>query len=100
MDGVSRTRSAIGDGVEFVLTVDRKVCAFGQVLTQQSVGVFAGTVLSWVLRVAEVHLHAGRGGEFFMPRHFLVLVVGSSAAVAWKALFRLKLLILEHSLTQ
>jgi hypothetical protein len=81
MEGVSRARSAVqtvGDGVEFVLTVERKVCAFGQILAQQSVGVFADAALLGTVRVAKVHLHAGRGGELFMSRHFFALVVGEA----------------------
>lgn len=42
---MSRTRPAVqtvGNGVEVILTVDRKVRAFGQMLAQKSVGVFAG----------------------------------------------------------
>src|SRR5438309_5739672 len=81
MEVVSCTRAAVqtvGDGVEFVLTVDRKVRAFGQILSQQSVGVFAGTPLPWAVRVAEVHLHAGCSGEFFVSRHFFAPVVGEA----------------------
>lgn len=81
MEGVSGARPAIqtvGNGIEFILTVDRKVRAFGQILSQQPVGVFAGAPLPWTVRVAEVHFHAGRGGELFMSRHFFALVVGEA----------------------
>lgn len=73
MEVVSCTRPAIqavGDGVEFVLSVDRKVCAFWQILAQQPVGVFASAALLGTMRVAKVHVHAGYGSELFMARHF------------------------------
>ena len=37
---------AVGDGIEFVLRVDRQVSALGQALAQQAVGVLAGGSLS------------------------------------------------------
>ncbi|BBQ02590.1 hypothetical protein BSFA1_77180 (plasmid) [Burkholderia sp. SFA1] len=54
MKGVSGARPAVqtvGNGVKFVLTVDRKVGAFGQILAQQSVGVFTSSALPWAVRV-------------------------------------------------
>ncbi|MBB5465362.1 hypothetical protein HDG32_001466 [Paraburkholderia sp. CI2] len=53
MEVVSCTRpavQAVGDGVEFILTVDRKVGAFWQILSQQPVGVFAGAAPAGVSR--------------------------------------------------
>ena len=73
MEGVSGARptvQTVSNGVKFVLTVDRKVGAFGQILAQQSVGVFTSAALPWAVRVAEVHLHTGGGGELCMSRHF------------------------------
>jgi hypothetical protein len=35
------------------------------------------------VRVAEVHAHAGGGGEFLMPREFLALVVGKALALGF-----------------
>ena len=81
MEGVSGARPAVqtvGNGVKFVLTVDGKVGAFGQILAQQAVGVFTRAALPWAVRVAEVHLHTGGGGELCMPRHLLALVVGEA----------------------
>src|SRR6202051_5409291 len=71
---------AVGDGIEFVLTVDREVSTLGQILPQQPVGVLAGTALPWTVRIAEVHAHAGGGAELMMPGHFLTLVVGEALA--------------------
>jgi hypothetical protein len=45
---------AVGDSVEFVLTVDREVRAFRKLLAQQAVGVFAGAALPGTVRVAKV----------------------------------------------
>ncbi|REG45606.1 hypothetical protein B0G80_9235 [Paraburkholderia sp. BL6669N2] len=83
MEVVSCTRPAIqtvGHGVEFVLTVDRKVSAFRQILSQQPVGVFASAALPGAVRVAKVHVHASCGSELFMPRYFFALVVGEALA--------------------
>src|SRR6195952_3938389 len=63
VSGAGAAVQAVGDSVEFVLTVDREVRAFRQILPQQPVGVFASTALPGTVRVAEVHLHAGGGGE-------------------------------------
>src|SRR5258708_24983955 len=71
---------AVGDGIEFVLTVDREVGAFWQVLTQQPVGILTGAALPRAVRIAEVHAHAGGGAELLMPGHFLTLVVGEALA--------------------
>src|SRR5258706_12034067 len=48
MKSMGSTRSAVeavGDGIEFVLTVDREVSALWQVLTQQPVSVLTGSLL-------------------------------------------------------
>ena len=80
---VSSARSgvhAVGYGVEFVLRVDRPIGALGQVLTQQPVGVLAGTALPRAVRVAEIDPHAGGSGQVCMARHLLALVVGQALA--------------------
>src|SRR5260370_17887182 len=77
------TRSAVeavGDGIEFVLAVNREVSALWQVLPQQPVGVLAGTALPRTVWIAEVHAHAGGGAELLMAGHFLTLVVGEALA--------------------
>lgn len=71
---------AVGDGIEFLLGVDGQVGAFGQVLAQQTVGVFADTALPGTVGVAEVHAHAGGGGEFSMTAHPAPLVIGHGLA--------------------
>ena len=80
---VRRARSgvhAVGDGVEFVLRVDRQIGALGQVLAQQPVGVLAGAALPGAVRVAEVHPHAGVGAQVRVARHLLALVVRQALA--------------------
>src|SRR5258708_9336409 len=74
MKGMCSTRSAVeavGDGIEFVLTVDREVSALWQVLTQQPVSVLTGAALPGTVRIAEVHAHASGGAELLMSGHFL-----------------------------
>lgn len=74
------TVQAVGNGIENDLAVHRQVRALGQVLAQQSVGVFTGAALPGAMRVAEVDLPAGVGGQFRMPGHLLALVVGQGLA--------------------
>ena len=81
MERVSGARpavQAVGDHVEFVLTVEREVGAFRQILAQQPVGVLANSALLGTVRIAEVRPHAGGGGKLLMARHFFTLVVGKA----------------------
>src|SRR6202140_5700058 len=81
MKAMRSTRRAVeagGDGIEFVLAVNREVSALWQVLPQQPVGVLAGTALPRAVRIAEVHAHDGGGAELLMAGHFLTLVVGEA----------------------
>src|SRR5258707_9953563 len=80
MGGTRSAVEAVGDGIEFVLTVDREVRALWQILTQQPVGVLTGAALPGTVRIAEVHAHAGGGAELLMAGHFLALVVGEALA--------------------
>lgn len=75
MCGTRPAVEAVGDGVEVILTVDRKVRALGWILAQQTVGVPAGATLPEVMRVTELDLHAGGCSEFLMARHLLALIV-------------------------
>jgi hypothetical protein len=56
----------VSDSIEFVLCVDREVGSFGQVLSQQPVGVFTCAALPGTMGVAEVHAHA-EGVRFVQP---------------------------------
>ena len=71
MGSARSAAGAVGDGIEFVLTVDREVSALRQLLPQQPVGVLAGTALPWTVGIAEVHAHAGGGAKLLMLGHFL-----------------------------
>ena len=55
----------VGNEIDLLLAVARQIGALGQVLADQSVGVFIGAALPWAVRVAEVHGDAGGLGEFF-----------------------------------
>ena len=46
----------------------RQVCALGEVLSQQTVGVLVGAALPRALRIAEVHGDVGRHGEALVVR--------------------------------
>ena len=83
------TVQTVGNGIEFVLTVDREVGAFGQILAKQFVGVLAGPALPGAMWITEVDVHAD-GGKLLMPRHFFALVVGKAlrAGSAWTRVYR------------
>lgn len=64
------------DGVEVVLAVSGKVCALGEALAQQAVGVLIGAALPWAARVAEVDLHVQCGGDPAVQGELGALVPG------------------------
>lgn len=66
----------VGDGVEVVLAVSGKVCALGEALAQQAVGVLIGAALPWAARVAEVDLHVQCGGDPAVQGELGALVPG------------------------
>lgn len=53
--------------------------AFGQVLSDQPVGVFVGAALPGVVGCAEVHRHAGCGFDVFVAMEFRAVVSGKCA---------------------
>ena len=65
-----------GHGIEFRLGVYRQVGAFGEILSQQAVGIFIRAPLPRALRIAEVHLDVGGQGESLMIGHLLAPVPG------------------------
>lgn len=50
------------DGIELFLVKDSQVAAFGQILTQQPVGVFIAAALPRAVGIGKVNLHAGSLG--------------------------------------
>ena len=69
-----------GDGVEIVLAERGKGHGFGEILTQQAVGVLVGTALPRRVRVGEEDAHGGGEGQALVVGHFLALVVGQRLA--------------------
>ena len=53
------TVESCGDGVRVVSRVSAEVGAFGEVLTEETVGVLVGSTLPWCLGVAEVDGEVG-----------------------------------------
>ena len=51
-----------------------EIGAFGEVLTEETVGVLVGATLPWCLRVAEVDVEVGIFAELGMLRHLGALV--------------------------
>jgi hypothetical protein len=62
------------------LGVAGQVGAFGQILSDQAVGVLVGASLPGTMRITEVHGDAGRLGEFPMVGHLLTLIIGQAEA--------------------
>ena len=58
------------------LRVYRQVGAFGEVLSEQAVGVLIGTTLPWTSRIAEVHIDVRRQAKPTMIGEFLAAIPG------------------------
>jgi hypothetical protein len=80
VDGPGPLVETLGDRIELFLAVDGQVGALRQVLAQEAVGVLAGPALPGAMRVAEVDLDPGLGGQLGMARHLLPLVIGQGLA--------------------
>jgi hypothetical protein len=50
------------DDVEFVLCVSAELCAFGEILADESIGVFVAAALPRTVRVSKEDLDPGVGG--------------------------------------
>ena len=68
-----------GDGVEFGLRMNREVRAFGQILSDKSVGVFIAAALPRRMRVGKINRQVQIGGDLFVQRHFLARSWSGSA---------------------
>ncbi|MYS80320.1 transposase [Streptomyces sp. SID5474] len=68
------------DGVKVVLAERRQVCAFGQVLPEQFVGVLVGATLPGATRGCEEHVDTGVGGEPLVGCQFHAAIPGQRAA--------------------
>ena len=67
-------------GTELLVRDLGKVSAFGQVVTDAPVLAFAGAAFPWAVWMAKEDLQAEIGGEGFVLRHFLALIVGEGFA--------------------
>jgi hypothetical protein len=63
-----------GDGARLGLAMYQKICSFGKVFPQQSVGVFIGATLPWAVRVTEEFIDIRRQREVPMPGHLRAAV--------------------------
>lgn len=72
--------SRLSNDIELLLAVAREVSALGQVLTNQSVGVFIGAALPRAVRVAEIHRHLRATAQLLVHRHLPTLVVRHALA--------------------
>jgi hypothetical protein len=87
--GVRPVVEAVGNRVEFVLTVSRHTDALGQVRAQQPVGILASSALARALRIAEVAPHAAVGGQLAVTAHLAALVIGEALAQGYGDLVEL-----------
>ena len=62
--------------VQFSLRVCRQVCPFGEVLSEQAIGVLVGTALPRTLRITEVNVDVCRQAKPSMICEFLAPVPG------------------------
>ena len=69
-----------GDRVEVASGVSGEVCAFGEVLAQQAVGVLVGAALPGAVGVTEVDVEVGIDSQLGVLGHLRALVPGQRAA--------------------
>jgi len=72
-----------GDEIQFRRGVLVQVGAFGEVMTQEAVGVFIARTLPRAPRGAEVHGHVQRLGEVSVLGHLLALIPRQRSAKLW-----------------
>jgi len=70
------------DGCELRLSDLAEIHSFGQVFTDQAIGVLVGATLPRTVRIAEEDIHAQPLGQCFVPGHLAALVVGECLAQA------------------
>ena len=63
------TVQSCGDSVQVASGVSAEVGAFGEVLSEETVGVLVGTTLPWCLGVAEVDVQVGFYSELGVLGH-------------------------------
>ena len=64
------------DTIERKLWMQGKVGSLGELLTQQTVGIFIRSALPGALRVTEVNLHVGRDCKVLVIGHFFAAIPG------------------------
>lgn len=65
-----------GDGVELILGEGTQVGTLGQILPQQTIGIFIDATLPGTMRISKVNLHPGRLCQLLMGSHLTSLIVG------------------------
>jgi|GEM_PF-3351508 len=66
------------NGIQLRLRIAAQVSPFGQVLSQQSVGIPIDAPLPRAVRIGEVHFHSSGVSEPLMIRHFPSLIVSTA----------------------
>ncbi len=77
----SRARvQAMGDGVQLALGVARQVCAFGQVLAKQAMGVLVGAALPGAVRIGQEDLDGEPLSQALMLGPLVPTIIGQRCA--------------------
>ena len=70
--------------------MNREVRAFGQILSDKSVGVFIAAALPRRMRVGKIiNRQVQIGGDLFVQRHFLAAIIGQGFAQEFRHRFHL-----------
>ena len=71
---------AMRDGVQLALGITRQVCALGQVLAQETMGVLVGAALPGAVRIGKEDLDREPLGQALMFGHLFPPIIGSGFA--------------------
>ena len=65
----------LGNGIQLSLCIGRQVRAFGQILTEQAIGIFIGPSLPRTMWIGKEHLHGQPLGQLLMFGHLLPSII-------------------------
>ena len=81
VQALSRARiQPMCDGVQLALRVARQVCALGQVLAQQLIGILMGPALPGAVRIGKEHPDGEALGQALVLRQLLASIIGQRFA--------------------
>src|ERR1035437_1038180 len=81
-EGFSRTSVQLPrNSIEFLLSKASQVSSFGEVLSEQAVGIFVDATLPWTVRIGKVNFHTSRFSQALMLGHLFALIVRQRKAL-------------------